>query len=588
MHIAVIDFDRCHPKKCNNECQYYCPQNRIGTQTVVFEEDEYPKIYEELCVGCGICIHKCPYGAIKILSLPETLKKDLVHQYSENGFRIYKLPAIKKGKVIGLIGQNGVGKTTALNILSGTLIPNFGDFEHPGSWDKVFEHYSGSVYAEYFKKVSNKKLKVALKPQYVDNIPKKYQGSVNSLLRDLSEKSNFDALTSSLNLNNSLNRNIEELSGGELQSLAIAVTLLKDADVYFFDEPSSYLDIAQRLNFAKILKTLAEQKSVYVIEHDLAIIDFLADELHILYGDEGAYGIVSNLLTARHGINSYLEGYIREQNMRFRNWSITFSVHPPISLKNMKSLISWENLKKEFLDFKLGVSAGSLATGQVVGVVGQNMTGKTTFVKMLAGVTEPTEGAIDTTIKVSYKPQYIKFEEEKIVEELYKEKLNNVMEDNFYRAEIENPLKLKMLMDKPMGALSGGELQRVAIGLTLAMDAELYLIDEPSAYLDSAERISVAKIIKRVIEKNKKTALVVDHDVYFLDLISDSLLVFSGIPGREGESSGPYSMREGMNLFLKSVNVTFRRDEESKRPRINKLGSYTDREQKEREEYYYD
>jgi ATP-binding cassette subfamily E protein 1 len=189
---------------------------------------------------------------------------------------------------------------------------------------------------------------------------------------------------------------------------------------------------------------------------------------------------------------------------------------------------------------------------------------------------------------VSYKPQYIKFEEEKIVEELYKEKLNNVMEDNFYRTEIENPLKLKMLMDKPMGALSGGELQRVAIGLTLAMDAELYLIDEPSAYLDSAERISVAKIIKRVIEKNKKTALVVDHDVYFLDLISDSLLVFSGIPGREGESSGPYSMREGMNLFLKSVNVTFRRDEESKRPRINKLGSYTDREQKEREEYYYD
>ncbi len=586
MHIAVIDFDRCHPKKCNHECQYYCPQNRIGTQTVVFEDD-YPKIYEELCVGCGICVHKCPYSAIKILSLPEALKKDLVHQYSENGFRIYKLPAIKKGKVIGLIGQNGVGKTTALNILSGTLIPNFGDFDHAGSWDKVLDYYSGSVYADYFKKVRDKKLKIALKPQYVDNIPKKYQGSVRSLLKDLSEKSDFELLTSSLNLNNSLNRNIDDLSGGELQSLAIAVTLLKDADVYFFDEPSSYLDIAQRLNFAKILKNLAEQKSVYVIEHDLAIIDFLADEVHILFGEEASYGIVSSLLSARHGINSYLEGYIREQNMRFRNWNISFSVHPPSPLKNMKSLISWGNLKKEYPDFKLNVNAGSLSAGQVVGVVGQNMTGKTTFVKILAGVIEPSEGVVDNKIKVSYKPQYIKFEDEMTVYDLYKEKLEKRMDDSFYKAEIENPLNLKLLMDKPLRALSGGELQRVAIGLSLAMEAELYLIDEPSAYLDSAERISVAKIIKRVIEKNKQTALVVDHDVYFLDLISDSMLVFSGIPGKEGNSNGPYSMREGMNSFLKTVNVTFRRDEESKRPRINKPGSYNDREQKEKGEYYY-
>ena len=115
----------------------------------------------------------------------------------------------------------------------------------------------------------------------------------------------------------------------------------------------------------------------------------------------------------------------------------------------------------------------------------------------------------------------------------------------------------------------------------------MYLIDEPSAYLDSKQRMLVSRTIRRVVENLGKSALVVDHDVYFVDMISDALMVFDGTPGIEGVGRGPFSLHEGMNLFLKEVDVTFRRDEDTKRPRVNKSGSYMDRKQKEMGEYYY-
>ena len=79
----------------------------------------------------------------------------------------------------------------------------------------------------------------------------------------------------------------------------------------------------------------------------------------------------------------------------------------------------------------------------------------------------------------------------------------------------------------------------------------------------------------------KKSAFVIDHDVYFIDLISDALIVFGGTPGKEGESHGPLSMREGMNLFLKDAGVSFRRDALTRRPRINKSDSRLDKTQRE-------
>jgi len=146
---------------------------------------------------------------------------------------------------------------------------------------------------------------------------------------------------------------------------------------------------------------------------------------------------------------------------------------------------------------------------------------------------------------------------------------------------------LKYLLERELTTLSGGELQRVSIAASIVRDADIYLIDEPSAYLDSQQRMIMSRMLRRVIEKSGKSALVVDHDVYFIDMVSDALIVFDGEAGKHGRARGPYSLHEGMNRFLKNVDITFRRDEDTQRPRVNKADSYMDRQQKHDGEYYY-
>ena len=248
-------------------------------------------------------------------------------------------------------------------------------------------------------------------------------------------------------------------------------------------------------------------------------------------------------------------------------------------------LIKFEGIKKKFSDFMLEVKGGEIYEGEVIGIVGPNGIGKTTFVKILAGVIEPDEGEVDKKIKVSYKPQYIKASEG-IVREAFEK--NRDKFHALYEKEVLQPLGIHDLFDKELKSLSGGELQMVAIALCLSMEADVYLIDEPSAYLDAKQRMNAAKVIRRIMEKEGKAAMVVEHDVYFIDMVSQALMVFTGQPGKHGIGMGPYSLREGMNLFLKDLGITFRRDEDSNRPRVNKLGSKLDRMQKEIGEYYYE
>ena len=236
-------------------------------------------------------------------------------------------------------------------------------------------------------------------------------------------------------------------------------------------------------------------------------------------------------------------------------------------------------------DFNLIVKPGEILRGQVLGVVGGNATGKTTFVKMLANDLKPDKGKIQSDITISYKPQYIDVLDDIIVSDL----LQSVkgFDEHYLSTELALPLNLAPLMDRELKTLSGGELQRIAVAECLLRDADLYLLDEPSAYLDTNQRMITAKTIRRSMEQRGRSALVVDHDVYFIDYISDGLLCFGGIPSIEGKSEGPYEMRKGMNTFLERVGVTFRRDKNTYRPRINKPGSRLDREQKNKREFYY-
>ena len=589
LRVAVVFKDRCQPKRCHLECIAFCPPQRTGTEVIwIGQETGKAEISEETCIACGICVRKCPFDAIRIIGLPEELKEDLVHQYGKNAFRLFRLPVPKKGSVIGLLGPNGIGKTTTVGILSGETAPNLGHYRRKKPhWDEVLDYFKGTELHDYLEKISLGDLKTAIKPQYVDRLNKVYRGRVRDLLGKLDKGGRLEALREPLGLPSFLDRDIGQLSGGELQRVAIAATMLKDADVYFFDEPSSYLDIYQRLQVAKVIQGLAKEKYVVVVEHDLAVLDFLAETVYLMYGSEGAYGIIAEPRPVRTAINVYLGGYMKEENIRFRDREIRFESRPPRGDWKAETLVTFDGLTKRFEGFELNVHAGRLRKGEVVGVVGPNATGKTTFVKMLAGEETPTGGTVLGKWQVSYKPQYLESAYEGTVRELFLNAIGKKAESGYFDTEIVEPLKVKGMLERDVSTLSGGELQRVAIALCLGRDADIYLIDEPSAYLDSNQRMEAAKTIRRIMEREARTGLIVDHDVYFIDMVSDSIMVFSGDPGHTGVGEGPFPMRDGMNRFLKMVGITFRRDADTNRPRINKLDSRLDREQKSSGEYYY-
>ena len=590
VRVAVLDRDKCKPKHCGKLCYRFCPMVRSKVEAIKFE-DEYPIIVESLCVGCGICVKKCPFEALHIVNLPDELEKECTHRFGLNTFKLFRLPVPSQGVVLGLIGQNGIGKTTALKILSGEIKLNLGNFENPPDWPEIITHFRGSTLQEYFQKMSEGKLKVVHKPQYVDKIPKVVSGKVDELLEKVDERGKFKEVIKQLELESILDRTLNVLSGGELQRVAIAATICREADVYLFDEPSSYLDVKQRLEAAKAIRKLVEdEKIVIVAEHDLAVLDYLSDQICIFYGSPGIYGIVSHVHGVREGINIYLQGYIADENIRFRREPIIFHVKPPTtSWESGEKLLEWNQMKKSYEGFTLEVERGEVWRGEVIGILGANGIGKTTFVKLLAGIEEPDEGEAvkEEEITVSYKPQYISAEYEGTVEELLRGIAKKEFTLSWYKTEIIQPLTLKPLMERNLSELSGGELQRVAIAACLSREAQLYLLDEPSAYLDIEERLAMARTIRRIVENRNAAAFVVEHDIVAQDFIADRLMVFTGKPGIRGLARKPTNLRDGMNMFLREMQVTFRRDPTTKRPRVNKEGSKLDRHQKAIGEYYY-
>ncbi|MBI4439738.1 ribosome biogenesis/translation initiation ATPase RLI [Candidatus Woesearchaeota archaeon] len=583
--IAVIHKERCNPIGCGNYlCIRVCPINRKGDECIYVDTDKKAGIAEDLCIGCMICVHKCPFDAISIINLPQELKQQPIHQFGRNGFHLYNLPIPIFGKVVGILGVNGIGKSTAVKILAGALKPNFGSYENKGgaNYDELIHFFKGSEAQNFFEKMKKGEITVSYKPQQVELIPKASKGKVRELLKKVDQKNGFESVVKELGLEHVLDTDITKISGGELQRVAIAATVLKKASVYFFDEPSSFLDIKQRIKVSTFIRNLADENTaVMVVEHDLIILDYMTDLIHIMYGKEESYGIVGGVKATRTGMNAYLDGYIREENVRFRDHAIKFQEKPPIVRRGAETLTSWEGIKKRLGNFSLSAENGTIFNGDVIGIMGENGTGKTTFVKILAGVEEADAGRVETKIRVSYKPQYIEADPEEIVSSALGEAVAN------YEVQLIRPLSIKPLLLRKLGELSGGELQRVAIAKCLSQDADLYLLDEPSAYLDAEQRLNVSSVIGNFMELKGKSAVVVDHDLLFLDYISKRLIVFGGVPGKEGNCNGPYGMEDGMSNFLKSLGISLRRDAESRRPRINKPGSVKDRQQKNSGKLYY-
>jgi ATP-binding cassette, sub-family E, member 1 len=588
--VAVLDEELCQPRKCGLECIIYCPVNKTGGACIIQRpEDNKALISEDLCTGCGICIKKCPFDAIVIVNLAKELSTDKIHQYGINSFRFYRLPTPKKGAVVGLVGRNGMGKSTIVNVLSGKMKPNLGKYDQSVSWDEVLKYYQGTEMKSHFEKIANKTMRASIKPQLVYLIPKAFKGTTKELLSKNDERKVADKLIPQLGLQNILDRDVSQLSGGELQRLAVAVTAAKDAEYYFFDEPSSYNDVYQRLAVAKVMRELAEEgKSVMVVEHDMTLLDYLSDYVHIIYGEPGAYGIVSGMQSTKVGINNFLEGFLPAENVRFRDKAFKFdvaAVNEDVILDIPTA--SYSDLTKSFPSFNLKIAAGKVRKGEIVGIVGANALGKTTFMRMLAGVDKPDSGTIDVGAKISYKPQYLNQDYEGDVRSLMYTAYQSPIEGSPVEEQIIIPMGVKKLYEKSVKNLSGGELQKVAVAASLLREADIYALDEPSAFLDAEDRIAIAKFLQRFVRAQGKSAIIIDHDMQLIDLVADTMVIFEGKPGLEGFATAPMRKEEGMNRFLKALSITYRRDETTGRPRVNKEDGRLDREQKQSGNYYY-
>ncbi|XP_014364280.2 protein Pixie [Papilio machaon] len=590
--IAIVNADRCKPKRCRQECKKSCPVVRMGKLCIeVTPNDKIATISEELCIGCGICVKKCPFDAITIINVPSNLEKHTTHRYSKNSFKLHRLPIPRPGEVLGLVGQNGIGKSTALKILAGKQKPNLGRYSDPPDWQEILSHFRGSELQNYFTKILEDDLKALIKPQYVDQIPKAVKGTVAQLLNKKDDRNNQAEICQMLDLTHIRDREIAALSGGELQRFACAMVCIQNGDIFMFDEPSSYLDVKQRLNAARTIRSLIHpDKFIIVVEHDLSVLDYLSDFICCLYGVPGAYGVVTMPFSVREGINIFLDGFVPTENMRFRTESLVFKVAESATEEEIKRMNHYEypEMSKKMGDFSLKVMPGEFSDSEILVLLGENGTGKTTFIRMLAGNLEADEDSGQLPqLHISYKPQKISPKSQGLVRSLLHDKIRDAYVHPQFITDVMKPMKIEEIMDQEVQNLSGGELQRVALVLCLGKPADVYLIDEPSAYLDSEQRLVAAKVIKRFILHAKRTGFVVEHDFIMATYLADRVIVFEGTPSSFATAHAPQSLLNGMNKFLELLGITFRRDPNNFRPRINKHASVKDMEQKRAGQYFF-
>lgn len=594
--ITVVNIDRCQPDTCNYRCINVCPINRTGKKSnpiiipkaiKLRKKSVFPYIIENHCINCNICVSSCFVSAIKVVNIPDGMEdKKPTHQYEESLFKLYGLPIINQGKVTGIIGENGIGKSTLLNILAGKIKPNGGYFK-----DKSFKKFLNDLktpgMARYIEDLHSGNLKVSLKDQ---NLAKYDKTSITPqrLIDQIQELENPEIIDL-LQIRKFLQKQYSQLSGGEKQRVAIALTMMQRADVYLLDEPATYLDVKQRLNLVWILKAkLNKNRAILVVEHDITVLDYLSELIHILWGEPHIYGVISRALPVRKGLNSFLSGWLKEENIHFRYKIISFKRTIKERKWEGRGFIEWPsiNFAREEVDgFQLEIIPGRIYQGETLVILGENGLGKTTFANIIVGkIPQFTQ----VRAKISYKPQLISKNFDFTVLDFLQQVTYKHLNTKAWKLQLLQPLGIDHILDRELKELSGGETQRVYIGACLARDADLYILDEPSAFLDALERTKIASIIRNQTKRRPKSSVItIEHDIQLSDITSDRIMLFTGEPAKKGFSTAPMGKRDGMNEFLKSLNITFRKDPDTGRARINKENSQMDKKQKEIGEYYF-
>lgn len=583
-YTAIIDQDNV-TDEIKDIAVKYDPLNRSGKEGFHVTDDGELHIDEHKVMReHRIIQNKIPNDSIEIVELPSASGTE-IHKYGKNGFRLFELPIPGNGQIVGLLGRNGIGKSTILRILAGELEPNMGNPTTTPSFEKLLEKYSNTRLESHITELVNDNAKVVYKPQMVSESLMQDDVTVREFLSSRDQK--VSSISEELSLDSIIDSKMSSLSGGERQRVYIAGTLLTDADTYLIDEPSSFLDIGQRFKVSELIKDyIRDQDSkCIVVEHDLAVLDMISDHIHVIYGEPSNFGVTSKRMTSKQGINDYVTGRLSRDDIQIRSYKIEFrdSVEGKDSVLGSPRF-EYPSFTKSFENFTLETQSGKIHDNEVVGIVGENALGKSTFAKVLSGELEPNNTELNLDISFSYKPQYPESSSSNTVDGVLS-KVTNIYDGQFQN-HVYNPLDIDPISDSRIKDLSGGEIQRVSIAVCLAREADVYLLDEPSAYLDVETRSNVATSLRRYARNSSKPVMVIDHDLFVIDRIADNIIRFDGEPSKNGTANSPVNVEDGMNKFLSDMDTTFRRDGDTNRPRSNKKGSQMDREQKRNNNYY--
>lgn len=539
--LAVIDSALCKPSQCGHECVSVCPVNKLNQECVIIKEDAEEKIASiaaPLCTGCGMCVRKCPFHAISVVNLVAPVEEKLIFSYGENSFKLYGFALPMKG-VIGVLGDNGCGKTTNVKLIEGKIKPQ--------------KKYSKEVEAFFSNMPSS-----IIKPQEIKSAK---LGKVSDLLKKAGPRMN--ELRKVFDLDSLAGRKFDQLSGGELQRAYVAFALSKETEVFVLDEPFAFLDYAYRIRLVEYLRKEFSEKSVLLVDHDLSLLSYACDNAYIIFGEPGVYGIVSQPYATDRAINQFIEGFLDGENVRFREEPLKFKRQTPEKKTDPATVLPADAVERG--SFKVENPEDiTLYRGEIVGIVGRNGIGKSTLVQHYADM-------LDAPIK----PQLLERGSDLVLDVL--------SSDTPFKQRFVNEMNLKKLEFLSLEQLSGGELQKVEIFRALAEkqgQGMLFVLDEPTNMMDVKGRVALSRLLR---EKAKEgcAVLVVDHDLEFVLNTVDRLVVLEGTPAVQGRVAGVFSKEKGISRLLSDFDLTYRRDQDIDRLKLNKAGSVKHRALKE-------
>ncbi|MBQ6771943.1 MAG: ABC-F family ATP-binding cassette domain-containing protein [Bacteroidales bacterium] len=502
---------------------------------------------------------------------------------------------IEKGDKTALIAANGSGKSTMLKILVGKESPDTGTI----------------IYAN------------DLKIGYLEQLPVYPAGTcIADLLADLDEEQHLKARQYLTRFAlNDLAQSVDELSGGQVKRLALALVLLHDPDFLILDEPTNHLDVEMVEWLEKFLTQ--SNMTLLMVTHDRYFLDRVCNKIFelyqgVMYTHNGNFDYYVQKSREREEVkrttaerNSQLLKHELEwmrSTPQARTGKAKSRIDAFFDLKERSKYqeqdyrlefgLNMQRLGGKILEMSnVSKSYGNLSVlrdfdyvfkrGERIGLIGKNGVGKSTFLNLITGRILPDRGRIKTGETVSYgyyRQEGIQFDEGKSVIDTLRDiaEVVNYGKDKVYTADqlLSHFMFPYKMHRQPVALLSGGEKRRLYLLTVLVSNPNFLILDEPTNDLD----LLTLQKLEDFLQGYKGCLLVVSHDRFFMDQVVDQLFVFQGDGNVKG-FMGNYSQYKD---YLDAKQRKERKEKSAERkedPRPVKQREKVKRSFKEQREY---